>query len=72
MEKIRELAQEDLKQPTANLADLMYNSVGMEDSRHNLQLSTSIWQPRYVYYLLNDVHPPVIHAPLINSSLTVG
>lgn len=46
MEKIRELAQENLKEPTANLADLMYKSVGIRDSRHGLQLNTSMWRLR--------------------------
>ncbi|KAK4692306.1 hypothetical protein P7C71_g4873, partial [Lecanoromycetidae sp. Uapishka_2] len=44
MEKIRELAQESLKEPTSNLADLMYKSVGIRDSRHGLQLNTSMWR----------------------------
>ena len=34
MEKIRDLVQEDLVKPTANLADLMYKSVEIRDSRY--------------------------------------
>ena len=44
MEKIRELVQDDLVKPTANLSDLMYKSVGIRDSRHSLQLNTSLWR----------------------------
>lgn len=47
MEKINDLVQEDLTKPTANLADLMYKSVEIRDSRHSLQLSTSMWRLRY-------------------------
>ena len=47
MQKISDLVQEDLTKPTANLADLMYKSVGIRDSRHGLQLNTSMWRLRY-------------------------
>ena len=43
MEKIRDLVQEILLKPTANLADLMYKSVEIRDSRHSLQLNTSMY-----------------------------
>ena len=59
MEKIAELVQEDLIKPTANLADLMYKSVGIRDSRHGLQLSTSMWRLRYFassYNLFRSIH----------------
>lgn len=46
MEKIKELVQDALVKPTANLSDLMYKSVGIRDSRHSLQLSTSMWRKR--------------------------
>lgn len=48
MEKIRDLVQEDLVKPTANLADLMYKSVEIRDSRHSLQLNTSMWRLSWV------------------------
>ena len=47
MEKISGLTEENLTKPTANLADLMYKSVGIRDSRHSLQLNTSLWRLRY-------------------------
>ncbi len=50
MEKIRELAQEDLKEPTVNVADLMCKSVGIRDSRHGLQLNTTMRRLRYVTF----------------------
>jgi len=46
MKKINDLVQENLTKPTANLADLMYKSVGIRDSRHGLQLNTSMWRLR--------------------------
>lgn len=46
MEKISDLTEENLTKPTANLADLMYKSVGIRDSRHSLQLNTSMWRLR--------------------------
>ena len=46
MEKISDLTDENLTKPTANLADLMYKSVGIRDSRHSLQLNTSLWRLR--------------------------
>ncbi|KAL8840219.1 MAG: hypothetical protein Q9170_001426 [Blastenia crenularia] len=43
MERIGVLVQEDLVKPTDSLNDLMYKSVEIRDSRHSLQLSTSIY-----------------------------
>ncbi|KAG8529370.1 uncharacterized protein KY384_006006 [Bacidia gigantensis] len=43
MNKLTVLVQDDLVKPTANLADLMYKSVEIRDSRHSLQLNTSMW-----------------------------
>ncbi len=53
MEKLTALVQDNLVKPTANLADLMYKSVGIRDSRHSLALSTSMWRLSWVriYYL---------------------
>ena len=50
MEKVSDLTEENLTKPTANLADLMYKSVGIRDSRHSLQLNTSLWRLRYAEY----------------------
>ena len=43
MERLERLVQDDLVKPTANLADLMYKSIGIRDSRHSLQLSRCIF-----------------------------
>ena len=51
MEKIRDLVQEDLVKPTANLADLMYKSVEIRDSRHSLQLNTSLWRLSWITFI---------------------
>ena len=42
MERVERLVQDDLVKPTANLADLMYKSVSIRDSRHSLQLSKQV------------------------------
>ena len=50
-DKIRDLVQEDLVKPTANLADLMYKSVEIRDSRHSLQLNTSMWRLSWITFI---------------------
>jgi len=54
MEKISDFVEENLTKPTANLADLMYKSVGIRDSRHGLQLNTSMWRLRFA------ARPPIL------------
>ena len=51
MGKIGELVQDDLVKPTANLSDLMYKSVGIRDSRHSLQLNTSMWRLSWITFI---------------------
>ncbi|KAL6721270.1 hypothetical protein ACLMJK_000372 [Lecanora helva] len=51
MEKIKDLTEENLTKPTANLADLMYKSVGIRDSRHSLQLNTSMWRLSWITFI---------------------
>ena len=51
MERISALIQEDLVKPTATLADLMYKSVGIRDSRHGLQLNTSMWRLSWITFI---------------------
>jgi len=51
MERLEKLVQEDLVKPTANLADLMYKSVGIRDSRHSLQLNTSMWRLSWITFV---------------------
>lgn len=50
-EKLSNLVQEDLIKPTANLADLMYKSVEIRDSRHSLQLNTSLWRLSWITFI---------------------
>ena len=51
MKKLTELVQDDLVKPTANLADLMYKSVEIRDSRHSLQLNTSLWRLSIITFI---------------------
>ena len=50
-ERLNNRVQEDLVKPTANLADLMYKSVGIRDSRHSLQLSMSMWRLSWITFI---------------------
>lgn len=50
-EKLSNLVQEDLVKPTANLADLMYKSVEIRDTRHSLQLNTSLWRLSWITFI---------------------
>ena len=50
-EKLSNLVQEDLIKPTANLADLMYKSVEIRDTRHSLQLNTSLWRLSWITFI---------------------
>lgn len=51
MERLTNLVQEDLVKPTNNLADLMYKSVEIRDSRHSLQLNTSLWRLSWITFI---------------------
>lgn len=51
MERLSNLVQEDLVKPTASLADLMYKSVEIRDSRHSLQLNTSLWRLSWITFI---------------------
>ena len=50
-ERLSDVIQEDLVKPTANLADLMYKSVGIRDTRHSLQLSMSMWRLSWITFI---------------------
>ncbi|KAI9682766.1 MAG: hypothetical protein M1829_006755 [Trizodia sp. TS-e1964] len=50
-ERLSNSLQEDLVKPTANLADLMYKSVGIRDSRHSLTLGTSMWRLSWITFI---------------------
>ncbi|KAL8631978.1 hypothetical protein Q9189_002242 [Teloschistes chrysophthalmus] len=51
MERIGILVQEDLVKPTDSLNDLMYKSVEIRDSRHSLQLNTSMWRLSWITFI---------------------
>ncbi|KAL8721748.1 MAG: hypothetical protein Q9225_001646 [Loekoesia sp. 1 TL-2023] len=51
MERISVLVQEDLVKPTDSLNDLMYKSVEIRDSRHSLQLNTSMWRLSWITFI---------------------
>ncbi|KAE9961460.1 hypothetical protein BLS_002032 [Venturia inaequalis] len=49
--RIAGLIDEELIKPTANLSDLMYKSVGIRDSRHSLELGTSMWRLSWITFV---------------------
>ncbi|KAL8713900.1 MAG: hypothetical protein Q9220_002046 [cf. Caloplaca sp. 1 TL-2023] len=51
MERVGTLVQEDLVKPTDSLNDLMYKSVEIRDSRHSLQLNTSMWRLSWITFI---------------------
>jgi hypothetical protein len=50
-ERLVHNVNEDLIQPTNNLSDLMYKSVGIRDSRQSLQLSLSMWRLSWITFI---------------------
>ncbi|KAK3709938.1 hypothetical protein LTR37_010557 [Vermiconidia calcicola] len=50
-ERLAHSVTEDLDQPTANLSDLMYKSVGIRDSRQSLQLELSMWRLSWITFI---------------------
>ncbi|KAF2102292.1 hypothetical protein NA57DRAFT_28231, partial [Rhizodiscina lignyota] len=50
-ERVEHLVQEDLVKPTDSLNDLMYKSVEIRDSRHSLQLGTSMWRLSWITFI---------------------
>ena len=50
-ERLAHSVQEDLVQPTDNLSDLMYKSVGIRDSRQSLQLGLSMWRLSWITFI---------------------
>ena len=50
-QKVTNLLDEDLTKPTAALSDLMYKSVEIRDSRHSLQLNTSMWRLSWITFI---------------------
>lgn len=50
-EKLANLVEEKLIKPTDNLRELMYQSVQIRDSRHNLELGTSMWRLSWITFI---------------------
>lgn len=50
-DKLMHSVQEDLVNPTTTLNDLLYKSVGIRDSRHSLQLGTSMWRLSWITFI---------------------
>lgn len=50
-ERLSHTVSEDLVQPTNNLSDLMYKSVGIRDSRQSLQLGLSMWRLSWITFI---------------------
>lgn len=50
-ERLSHNVSEDLIQPTNNLSDLMYKSVGIRDSRQSLQLGLSMWRLSWITFI---------------------
>jgi Mg2+ and Co2+ transporter CorA len=51
LERIAKLFDEEMVKPTANLSDLLYKSVEIRDSRHSLQLGTSMWRLSWITFI---------------------
>ncbi|KXT17840.1 hypothetical protein AC579_5356 [Pseudocercospora musae] len=49
--RLAHMVSEDLVQPTNNLSDLMYKSVGIRDSRQSLQLGLSMWRLSWITFI---------------------
>ena len=51
LDRIAELFDQEMVKPTANLSDLLYKSVEIRDSRHSLQLGTSMWRLSWITFI---------------------
>ncbi|KIW05785.1 uncharacterized protein PV09_03640 [Verruconis gallopava] len=49
--RVATLFDEEMVKPTTNLSDLLYKSVGIRDSRHSLQLGTSMWRLSWITFI---------------------
>ncbi|KAF2664719.1 hypothetical protein BT63DRAFT_96732 [Microthyrium microscopicum] len=49
--RVEVLIEEELTKPTASLNDLLYKSVQIRDSRHSLQLGTSMWRLSWITFI---------------------
>ncbi|KAL9108351.1 MAG: hypothetical protein Q9227_006811 [Pyrenula ochraceoflavens] len=50
-ERLTTIVQEDLIKPTQALISLLYQSVSIRDSRHSLQLGTSMWRLSWITFI---------------------
>ncbi|KAH6644120.1 hypothetical protein C7974DRAFT_407825 [Boeremia exigua] len=50
-ERLTNQCERDLINPTKDLADLMYKSVGIRDARHSLQLGLSMWRLSWITFI---------------------
>lgn len=50
-DRLHNLVTEDLTKPTENLIALLYQSVSIRDSRHSLQLGTSMWRLSWITFI---------------------
>jgi hypothetical protein len=51
MERVSNLFRKGVVDPTTNLSDLMYKSVGIRDARHSLQLGLSMWRLSWITFI---------------------
>jgi hypothetical protein len=51
MKRVGMLVDEDLVRPTKNLSDMMYKSVDIRDSKHSLDLGTSMWRLSWITFI---------------------
>jgi Mg2+ and Co2+ transporter CorA len=51
LNNIQSLVDEELIKPTTSLTDLMYKSVEIRDSRHELRLGTSMWRLSWITFI---------------------
>lgn len=51
LERLTSQCERDIINPTKELADLMYKSVGIRDARHSLQLGLSMWRLSWITFI---------------------
>src|SRR5690242_12466994 len=51
LERLTNQCERDMINPTKELADLMYKSVGIRDARHSLQLGLSMWRLSWITFI---------------------
>ncbi|KAF3050963.1 hypothetical protein E8E11_010342 [Didymella keratinophila] len=51
LERLTNQCERDIINPTKDLAELMYKSVGIRDSRHSLQLGLSMWRLSWITFI---------------------